>query len=114
MMRDRAKVERVRWKAPMRLRLIHDRVLVKLDAQKMSQGGIIIPETARGKPTSGTVVAVGPECTLKIGERVSFGKYNGFQVDHVRSLNLDGEHYVMREGSDGDNHFGDVYGVIER
>src|SRR2546430_4273505 len=87
----------------MRLRPLHDRVLVKrVDPENVVKGGIIIPDTAKEKPQEGIVVAVGNgkilengtrlEMSLKEGDRILFGKYSGNEVK------IDGEEFlIMRE-----------------
>ena len=75
----------------MKIRPLHDRVLVKrLEEQEERRGGIIIPDTAKEKPQEGKVVAVGDGKVLengkrvpldvKAGDRVLFGKYSGSEV----------------------------------
>src|ERR1700726_916238 len=72
----------------MKFRPLHDRVVVKrIDAEEKSSGGIIIPDTAKEKPSQGEVIAVGPggrdeagkliPIDVKVGERVLFGKWPG-------------------------------------
>jgi chaperonin GroES len=87
----------------MRLRPLHDRILVKrVDPEAEVKGGIIIPDTAKEKPQEGIVVAVGNgkirdngtrlDLTVKEGDRILFGKYSGSEVK------LEGEEYlIMRE-----------------
>lgn len=87
----------------MKLRPLHDRVIVKrLEEEKKSAGGIIIPDNAAEKPVKGEIVAVGPgkkddsgkniALDLKVGDTVLFGKYSGSEVK------VDGEDLlVMRE-----------------
>jgi chaperonin GroES len=87
----------------MRLRPLHDRILVKrVDPEAEVKGGIIIPDTAKEKPQEGIVVGVGNgkirdngtrlEMTVKEGDRILFGKYSGSEVK------LEGEEYlIMRE-----------------
>jgi chaperonin GroES len=87
----------------MKLRPLHDRVIIKrLEAETKSAGGIVIPDTATEKPIKGEVVAVGAGKILedgkvrpigvKAGEKVLFGKYSGTEVK------VDGEELlVMRE-----------------
>jgi chaperonin GroES len=87
----------------MKFRPLHDRVLVqRIEEQKKSKGGIIIPDTAAEKPQEGRVVAVGSgrvledgsvrPVELKKGDRILFGKYSGNEIK------LDGEdHIIMRE-----------------
>ncbi|GAK55119.1 10 kDa chaperonin 2 [Candidatus Vecturithrix granuli] len=95
----------------MKIRPLHDRVLVKrLEAKETMRGGIIIPDTAKEKPQEGEVVAVGKGKVLedgkvlpmnvKAGDRILFGKYAGTDVK------LDDEEYIiMRED--------DILGVME-
>jgi chaperonin GroES len=95
----------------MTFRPLHDRVVVKrIDAEEKSSGGIIIPDTAKEKPSQGEIVAVGPggrdengkliPIELRAGERVLFGKWSGTEVV------LDGtELLIMKES--------DIMGVIE-
>ncbi len=87
----------------MKLRPLHDRVIVKrLEEEEKSVGGIIIPDTAKEKPQQGRVIAAGTGRTLdngkviplavKEGDRVLFGKYTGTDIK------IDGEeHLIMRE-----------------
>lgn len=87
----------------MKLRPLHDRVIVKrLEEEKKSAGGIIIPDNAAEKPVKGEILAVGPgkkdeagkpiPLDLKVGDTVLFGKYSGSEVK------VDGEDLlVMRE-----------------
>jgi len=95
----------------MRVRPLHDRVIVKRveDREQRSTGGIIIPDTAKEKPQEGLVVAVGPgrredgkvlAPDVKKGDRVLFGKYTGSEIK------LDAEeHLILREE--------DILGVVE-
>ena len=75
----------------MKFRPLHDRVVVKRVAEEeKTKGGIIIPDTAKEKPSQGEVVAVGPggrdeagkliPIDLKVGDRVLFGKWSGTEV----------------------------------
>jgi chaperonin GroES len=87
----------------MNLRPLHDRVIVKrLEEEKKSAGGIIIPDQAAEKPVRGEVLAVGTgkksddgktiALDVKVGDTVLFGKYSGSEVK------VDGKEYVvMRE-----------------
>ena len=87
----------------MKIRPLADRIVVKRLAQEeKTKGGIIIPDTAKEKPTEGEVMAVGSgkvledgtvrKLDVKIGDRVLFGKYNGTEVK------LDGEELlIMKE-----------------
>ena len=95
----------------MSIRPLHDRVLVRrLEDEKKSPGGIVIPDTAAEKPMQGEIVAVGNgkvqdngeqrPLDVKAGDKVLFGKYSGTEVK------VDGEELlVMRED--------DIMGVIE-
>lgn len=77
-----------------------DRVLVEpVQAETKTASGIIIPDTAKEKPQEGTVVAVGPgkkdePTTVKVGDRVLYGKYAGSE------LKLDGKDYLIVRESD--------------
>src|SRR5260370_927077 len=75
----------------MKLRPLHDRVIVKrLEEERQSAGGIVIPDTAAEKPSMGKVIAVGPGKTdengklqkmgVKAGDKIVFGKYSGQEV----------------------------------
>ena len=95
----------------MKIRPLHDRVIVKrLEEDRTSPGGIVIPDTAAEKPVQGKIMAVGKGKILedgnvrpldvKVGDKILFGKYSGTEVK------LDGEDLlVMREE--------DVMAVIE-
>ena len=85
----------------MKLRPLHDRVIVKrLEEERKSAGGIVIPDTAAEKPSMGEVVAVGPGKTdehgklqpmgVKPGDKVHFGKYSGqeFKMDNADLLHM--------------------------
>jgi chaperonin GroES len=94
----------------MKIRPLHDRVIVKrLDNERKTASGIVIPDNVAEKPDQGEVVAVGPgkrddngkliPTDLKPGDRVLFGKYSG------QSVKVEGEELlVMREE--------DIMGVI--
>ena len=96
----------------MKIRPLHDRVIVKrLEEERKTASGIVIPDTATEKPIRGEVVAVGKgkilesgevrPLDLKKGDKVLFGKYSGTEVK------IDGEDLlVMRED--------DVMAVIEK
>lgn len=87
----------------MNLRPLHDRVIIKrLEEERKSPGGIVIPDSATEKPIKGEVLAVGPGKTtddgktqaldVKVGDQVLFGKYSGTEVK------VNGEEVVvMRE-----------------
>jgi chaperonin GroES len=73
------------------IRPLHDRVIVKREAEeRKSPGGIVIPDTASEKPTFGNVIAVGQGKVLdngqrrpmdvQVGDRILFGKYSGTEV----------------------------------
>ncbi|MCK1428720.1 co-chaperone GroES [Bradyrhizobium sp. 87] len=75
----------------MEFRPLHDRVVVKrIDAEEKTAGGIIIPDTAKEKPSQGEVIAVGPggrdesgkliPIDVLVGDRVLFGKWSGTEV----------------------------------
>ena len=75
----------------MKIRPLHDRVIVKrIEEERKSAGGIVIPDTAAEKPDQGEVLAVGPgkknedgklvPVDLKVGDKVLFGKYSGTTV----------------------------------
>ncbi|HEX9408337.1 MAG TPA: co-chaperone GroES [Methylomirabilota bacterium] len=87
----------------MKIRPLHDRILVKRQEEKeMKKGGIIIPDSAKEKPQEGKVIAVGNgkvsddgkkiSLDVKSGDRILFGKYSGSEVT------LDNEEYlILRE-----------------
>ena len=87
----------------MKLRPLHDRVIVKrMEEERMSAGGIVIPDSAAEKPSRGSVVAIGNgkilengdkrALDIKVGDTVLFGKYSGTEVK------VDGDELlVMRE-----------------
>jgi chaperonin GroES len=95
----------------MKIRPLHDRVVIRrMEEERTSPGGIVIPDTATEKPIKGEVVAVGKgkilengeirPLDLKTGDKVLFGKYSGTEVK------VEGEDFlVMRED--------DVMAVIE-
>ena len=94
------------------IRPLQDRVLVKrIEADEMTAGGIIIPDTAKEKPQQGKVVAAGKgkvkedggllPMDVKDGDTILFGKYSG------QEIKLDGEEYlIMRED--------EVLGVVSK
>jgi len=96
----------------MKLRPLQDRILVqRVEEEKTTKGGIIIPDTAKEKPAEGKVISVGKgkvsedgkliPLDIKKGDRILFGKYSGTEVK------IEGEEYlIMRED--------DVLGVIEK
>ena len=89
----------------MKFRPLHDRVVVKrIDAEEKSTGGIIIPDTAKEKPSQGEVIAIGPggrdeagnliPLDVKVGDRILFGKWSGTEVK------IDGVEYLIMKESD--------------
>src|SRR6204780_1536188 len=89
----------------MKFRPLHDRVVVRrLDAEEKTAGGIIIPDTAKEKPSQGEIVAVGPggrdesgkliPIDLKVGDTVLFGKLSGTEVK------IDGQDLLIMKESD--------------
>ncbi len=95
----------------MKLRPLHDRVLVRrVDEDEKSTGGIIIPDTAKEKPMQGEVMAVGSgtrgedgtvtPLDVKKGDRILFGKWSGTEVK------MDDEELLIMKESD-------IMGVIE-
>ena len=95
----------------MKFRPLHDRVVVRrLEGETKTSGGIIIPDTAKEKPSEGEIIAVGPggrdeagklvPIDLKVGDRILFGKWSGTEVK------IDGEELLIMKESD-------VMGVIE-
>ena len=96
----------------MKFRPLHDRVVVKrIEAEAKSAGGIIIPDTAKEKPSEGEVIAVGPggrdetgkliPIDLKVGDTVLFGKWSGTEVK-IGSEEL----LIMKES--------DIMGIIQK
>jgi chaperonin GroES len=94
----------------MKFRPLQDRVVVRrIDAEEKTKGGIIIPDTAKEKPSQGEVLAVGPGARdetgklipidLKVGDIVLFGKWSGTEVK------LDGEDLLVMKESD-------IFGVL--
>jgi chaperonin GroES len=95
----------------MKIRPLHDRVIVKrIEEEKKTASGIVIPDSAAEKPDQGEVLAVGSgkiqddgkvrPMALKVGDRVLFGKYSG------QTVKVDGDELlVMREE--------DIMGVVE-
>ena len=91
--------------AKTKFRPLHDRVVVRrIDAEEKTKGGIIIPDSAKEKPSQGEITAVGPggrdesgkliPIDLKVGDRVLFGKWSGTEVK------LDGEELLIMKESD--------------
>jgi len=95
----------------MKFRPLHDRVVVRrIEAEEKSAGGIIIPDTAKEKPSQGEVIAVGPggrdesgkliPIDVKDGDRVLFGKWSGTEVK------IDGQELLIMKESD-------IMGIID-
>jgi len=95
----------------MSFRPLHDRVVVRrVDSEEKTAGGIIIPDTAKEKPSEGVIVSVGPGARddsgkiaaldVKAGDRVLFGKWSGTEVK------INGEDLLIMKESD-------IMGVIE-
>jgi chaperonin GroES len=95
----------------MKFRPLHDRVVVKrIEAEEKSAGGIIIPDTAKEKPSQGEVIAVGPggrdeagkliAIDVQVGNRVLFGKWSGTEVK------IDGHELLIMKESD-------IMGIID-
>jgi chaperonin GroES len=95
----------------MKIRPLQDRIIVKrVEEEEKTKGGIIIPDSAKEKPSEGKVIAVGTgkvaddgkkiPMEVKVGDRVLFGKYSGSEVK------IEGEeHLIMRED--------DILGIVE-
>jgi chaperonin GroES len=95
----------------MKLRPLADRVIVKQsEAETKTASGIVLPDTAKEKPTRGKVIAVGPgkfdehgkrmEIGVRVGDSVYYGKYSGSEIE------VDGEKFVILRESD-------ILGVVE-
>jgi chaperonin GroES len=97
----------------MNIRPLHDRVVIRrMEEERKSAGGIVLPDSATEKPIQGEVLAVGPgkildngevrHLQVKVGDKVLFGKYSGTEV----KLNMgDKEVLIMRED--------DLMGIVE-
>lgn len=95
----------------MKIRPLHDRVIVKrLEEERKTASGIVIPDNAAEKPDQGEIIAVGNgkigddgkvrPMNVKVGDRVLFGKYSG------QTFKMDGQEYLtMRED--------DIIGIVE-
>jgi chaperonin GroES len=105
-------IPRTKGETSMKLRPLHDRIIVKrVDEETKTAGGIFIPETAKEKPQQGVIIAVVKGKTtedgkllpldVKAGDKVLFGKYAGSEIK------LDSVDYIiMRED--------DILGVLEK
>ena len=89
----------------MKIRPLHDRIVVKREEEReVKKGGIIIPDTAKEKPQEGKVIAVGNgkvndegkkvPLDVKAGDKILFGKYSGSEVK------IDDEEYVIMKEDD--------------
>ncbi len=96
----------------MKFRPLQDRVLIRgVEQENKTAGGILIPDTAKEKPTEGEVIAVGPgsraddgkvhPLDVKVGDRVLFGKWSGTEIK------VDGEDVVIMKESD-------IMGIVVR
>ena len=96
----------------MKFRPLHDRVLIRaIGQEERTAGGILIPDTAKEKPTEGEAIAVGPGARsedgrihpldVKVGDRVLFGKWSGTEIK------VDGEDLVIMKETD-------IMGIVER
>lgn len=92
-------------KTRIKFRPLDDRVLVEpSDAEEVTAGGIVLPDSAREKPQRGRIIAVGPgkllddgkrgKLDVKVGDEVFYGKYSGTEVE------MSGEKYVILRESD--------------
>ena len=91
--------------AKIKIRPLDDRVVVEpIDAEEMTAGGIVLPDSAQEKPQRGTVVAVGPgklmdsgnrgELSVNVGDEVIYGKYGGTDIE------VDGDEVKILRESD--------------
>ena len=89
----------------MKIKPLEDRVVVKAqDAEEVSNGGIILPDTAKEKPQQGEIVATGPgkisdsgsliKLTVNKGDSILYGKYSGTEIT------VDGTEYLIMRESD--------------
>ena len=96
----------------MSFRPLQDRVLIRsVEQDAKTAGGILIPDTAKQKPTEGDVVAVGPgtrsedgkvqTLDVKVGDRVLFGKWSGTEIK------VDGNEFVIMKEAD-------ILGIVRR
>ncbi len=95
----------------MKVKPLHDRILVeRIDEEEKTPGGIIIPDTAKEKPSKGKVVAVGSgrktddgkviPLEVKVGDKILFGKYAGTEIK------IEGKEYLMMREDE-------VFAIIE-
>ena len=96
----------------MKFKPLHDRVVIKrIEEESKTAGGIIIPDTAKEKPSQGEVIAVGPggrdedgkliQMCVKAGDRVLFSKWSGTEVK------IDGVEYLIMKETD-------ILGTLEK
>ncbi|MGD8451864.1 MAG: co-chaperone GroES [Phycisphaerae bacterium] len=90
----------------LKIRPLDDRVVVEpFEAEQMTRGGIVLPDSAREKPVQGKIIATGPgrlmektgargKMSVKVGDRVFYGKYSGTEVE------LEGDTFVILRESD--------------
>jgi chaperonin GroES len=90
----------------LKIRPLDDRVVVEaFEAEEVTRGGIVLPDSAREKPQQGKVVAAGPgkllektgergQMSLKVGDSIFYGKYSGSEIE------LEGDDYVILRESD--------------
>jgi chaperonin GroES len=97
--------------ADFKINPLADRVIVQPnEAEETTSGGIILPDTAKEKPIEGKIVAVGPgkvteegklvNMSVKVGDKVLYGKYSGTEITIEGS-----EYLIMRES--------DIYGIVK-
>jgi chaperonin GroES len=95
----------------MKLRPLQDRVIVKQsEAESKTRSGIVLPDTAKEKPTKGKVISVGPgklddngkpmELGVRVNDTIYYGKYSGTEIT------VDGEKFVILRESD-------ILGILE-
>ena len=95
----------------MRFTPLHDRVLVRrIEGEEKTKGGLIIPDTAKEKPSEGEIISVGPGArkdsgeliapSVKAGDRILFGKWSGTEVK------IEGEDLLIMKESD-------ILGIID-
>src|SRR3954454_7176780 len=108
---DSPQKERALKAQTMKIRPLHDRVVIRrVEKEQKTKGGLIIPDTAKEKPMQGEVLAVGPGArsdkgdlapmSVSVGDRVLFGKWSGTEVK------LDGDELLIMKESD-------LMGVLE-
>ena len=89
----------------LKLKPLADRIVIQsMEAEDVTKGGIILPDTAKEKPVEGTIVATGPgkisddgkkvDMEVKVGDKVLYGKYSGTEIT------VEGEEYLIMRESD--------------